>query len=183
MIAGALEAVAEEGIAGSSASSIAARSGLSWGVVQYHFGDRLGLFVAAFEDAIETFAEHQRQLGTEVQGSPAERIDVLVSSTWALMTSSSYRSLLEIQLLLQREPTVARRYRAGTERASEAAHRCWREACTGTDAWVVDRVQELVIAALRGLALSHALGTPATASTGTRRDLVAMAIAMIEGHP
>ena len=176
-----IEMVAERGVSGASAAAIAERSGLSWGVIQYHFGDRLGLFLAAYEEAINRFERRQREVGAGVSGSVPERVDQLLGRSWEQMTSTGYLGLLEIQLLLHREPAAAEPYRAGTRRARLAARRAWRSAFPELDRILVDRVHDVALASLRGLAVTHALGAPLATSVATRRDLADATRAALTG--
>jgi len=176
VLAATIEMVAEHGVAGASASAIAGRSGLSWGVIQYHFGDRLGLFVAAFDEAIAWFERRQAEAVAAASGSVEERVDHLVSRAWAQMTSTGYLGLLEIQLFLHREPAATAQYRAGTRRADDAARAAWRTTLSELDQDRVDRVHDVAMASLRGLAVSHALGASSSASARTRRDLAAASL-------
>jgi len=45
--------VVEEGFAAASAKHIAERAGVTWGVIQYHFGDRDGLLAAVVESGFD----------------------------------------------------------------------------------------------------------------------------------
>jgi AcrR family transcriptional regulator len=179
VLAATIEMVAEQGISGASAAAIAERSGLSWGVIQYHFGDRLGLFVAAFAEAIDRFERGQRDAMADLGDWLGDRVDSLLARSWSQMTSPGYLGLLEIQLLLRREPAAAEQYRAGALKASIAARDAWRSTFPELEAGRVDRAQELALASLRGLAVSHALGTPTSASARTRRELNAATLAIL----
>jgi AcrR family transcriptional regulator len=181
VLSATIEMVAEVGVSGASAAAIAERSGLSWGVIQYHFGDRLGLFLAAFDDAIDGFERRQRDAAASATGSLAERVDHLLSQAWLQMTSAGYRGLLEIQLLLVREPAAASEYRAGTRRASAAAHDAWRSTFAELDPALVARVHDVALASMRGLAVSHALGTPTSGSAQARRDLAEATLFTLRG--
>ena len=45
--------IREEGFSAASTRHIIERAGLSWGVIQHHFGDRDGLLTAVIEDAVD----------------------------------------------------------------------------------------------------------------------------------
>ena len=45
--------IREEGFSAASARHIIERAGVSWGVIQHHFGDRDGLLTAVIDDAVD----------------------------------------------------------------------------------------------------------------------------------
>ena len=64
--------IREEGFSAASARHIIERAGVSWGVIQHHFGDRDGLLTAVIEDAVdrliaslELLADPQRKPRTQ----------------------------------------------------------------------------------------------------------------------
>ena len=64
--------IREEGFSAASARHIIERAGVSWGVIQHHFGDRDGLLTAVIDDAVdrliaslEALADPDAQVGTE----------------------------------------------------------------------------------------------------------------------
>ena len=44
--------IVEEGFAAATAKHVAERAGVTWGVIQYHFGDRNGLLMAVVDDGV-----------------------------------------------------------------------------------------------------------------------------------
>ena len=42
--------IVEEGFAAATAKHVAERAGVTWGVIQYHFGDRNGLLMAVVDE-------------------------------------------------------------------------------------------------------------------------------------
>ena len=71
--------IREEGFSAASARHIIERAGVSWGVIQHHFGDRDGLLTAVIEDAVERLSS-----SLEVLSDPAQVTDTedLVRATW-----------------------------------------------------------------------------------------------------
>lgn len=62
--------VCEEGFSAASARHIIERAGLSWGVIQHHFGDRDGLLTAVIEDAV-----HRLGASLDLLADPAQVTD------------------------------------------------------------------------------------------------------------
>ena len=71
--------IREEGFSAASARHIIERAGVSWGVIQHHFGDRDGLLTAVIEDAVDRLIA-----SLEVLSDPARVTDTedLVRATW-----------------------------------------------------------------------------------------------------
>src|SRR5207249_7757719 len=55
--------VVEEGFAAASAKHIAERAGVTWGVIQYHFGDRDGLLAAVVESGFDELRARMATVG------------------------------------------------------------------------------------------------------------------------
>ena len=49
--------IVEEGFAAATAKHVAERAGVTWGVIQYHFGDRNGLLMAVVDDGVARLLE------------------------------------------------------------------------------------------------------------------------------
>jgi len=166
----AVDCIAEKGVAGATAAEIARRCGLSWGVIQYHFGDRLGLFLALLESSAESLAF----AGLESTHSLlADRARALVEGTWDLVTSDEYRVMLEIELQLgraaAREAQIGKYERQARSRFLET----WRKALPECSPARVDEAAQLAMAALRGLALERAVEGPRSSKKRQREIVLA----------
>lgn len=69
VIAETVRCVLEEGFAAASAKHITERAGVTWGVIQYHFGDRDGLLMAVVDEGFGQLAACLH----DVQGRLGER--------------------------------------------------------------------------------------------------------------
>lgn len=85
--------IREEGFSAASARHIVERAGVSWGVIQHHFGGRDGLFTAVIEDAVDRLVT-----SLEALSDPNRTIDAdeLVRSTWAAFANPKAMAGLEI---------------------------------------------------------------------------------------
>ncbi len=85
--------IREEGFSAASARHIIERAGVSWGVIQHHFGDRDGLLTAVIEDAVERLCS-----SLEVLSDPAQVTDTedLVRATWEAFANPKAMAGLEI---------------------------------------------------------------------------------------
>jgi AcrR family transcriptional regulator len=85
--------IREEGFSAASARHIIERAGVSWGVIQHHFGDRDGLLTAVIEDAVDRLIA-----SVEVLSDPAAATDTddLVRATWEAFANPKAMAGLEI---------------------------------------------------------------------------------------
>jgi AcrR family transcriptional regulator len=108
ILAATVESIDEIGLQRTTASEITRRSGVTWGAVQHHYGDKEGILAAVLEDSFARFAERltgaAARFGTG--SSIRERIDVFIDRAWAHFASPHYRATFEI-LLHQAGPSQA----------------------------------------------------------------------------
>jgi len=166
----AVECIAEKGVAGATAAEIARRCDLSWGVIQYHFGDRLGLFLAIIESSADSLARAFADLES-THPLLEDRVRALVEGTWSLLASDPYRVLLEIELQLGRETSHEAQLRKHARHARSTFLETWRKALPECPAGRVDEAAQLAIAALRGLVLERAV-EGSRSSKRPQRDIV-----------
>jgi AcrR family transcriptional regulator len=148
-------------------------------VIQYHFGDRVGLFLALLESSADSLARAFAGLESTHPLLP-DRVRALVEGTWALVTSDPYRVLLEIELQLGRDAaheTPVRRY---ARRARSTFLETWRKALPECPPSRVDEAAQLAMAAIRGLALERAVEGPRS-SKKEQREIVLRSVLDILG--
>lgn len=85
--------IREEGFSAASARHIIERAGVSWGVIQHHFGDRDGLLTAVIDDAVDRLVA-----SLEALSDPARPLDAneLVRGTWEAFSNPKAMAGLEI---------------------------------------------------------------------------------------
>jgi TetR/AcrR family transcriptional regulator, regulator of cefoperazone and chloramphenicol sensitivity len=95
-----IRCVREEGFAAASTSHIIDRAGVSWGVVQYYFGDRDGLLTAVIEHAFATLTASLNKLADTAAGisNPRERAESLTAAAWSVFFSPTCMTALEIMI-------------------------------------------------------------------------------------
>jgi AcrR family transcriptional regulator len=78
--------ILEEGFAAASAKHITERAGVTWGVVQYHFGDRDGLLMAVVDEGFAALTEalHDLPAGAE---NARDRTEFIVNAAWEAFSS------------------------------------------------------------------------------------------------
>lgn len=85
--------IREEGFSAASARHIIERAGVSWGVIQHHFGDRDGLLTAVIEDAFDRLIASLEVLSDPVRVASTED---LVRATWEAFANPKAMAGLEI---------------------------------------------------------------------------------------
>ncbi|OBH87932.1 TetR/AcrR family transcriptional regulator [Mycobacterium sp. E2989] len=87
--------ITEEGFAAATAKHVAERAGVTWGVIQYHFGDRNGLLMAVVDDGVDRLIDSLSS--ADVSELPLrERIEVVVDTAWACYSSPTSMAAFEI---------------------------------------------------------------------------------------
>lgn len=90
-----IRCIREEGFEAASANHIAKRAGVTWGVVQYHFGGREALLMAVVSKSFTDVLESLRALPpTLADLSTRQRTEVVVAAAWeGLSTPTSMAAL------------------------------------------------------------------------------------------
>jgi AcrR family transcriptional regulator len=90
--------VVEEGFGAASAKHITERAGVTWGVIQYHFGDRDGLLMAVvdkgFGQLLETLRGMEQGLGSTAGYARAELVVNAVADAFLSPTSIAALEIL-----------------------------------------------------------------------------------------
>ena len=107
----AVACILDEGFYRASSNKIAKRAGVTWGVIQYHFGTREALMVAVHERGLE---ELDRALADMVvDGDTLEaRLRGFVDGLWAYYRRPEFLAYLQVVLNLSHDPTTADSTRA-----------------------------------------------------------------------
>jgi AcrR family transcriptional regulator len=92
-----VQIVLKEGFAAATGRHIADEAGVTWGVIQYHFGDRDGLLMAVVDRG---FGELLRALESLPPATPEtttrDRVQTVVTAAWEAMSSPTARAAGEI---------------------------------------------------------------------------------------
>lgn len=162
--------IVEEGFPAATAKHVAERAGVTWGVIQYHFGDRDGLLRAVVDAGVSRLVETLS--GAEVDGLPLpERIETVVDIAWSCYSSPT--SLAAFEILRAARGSLGDRFRQHLIEMSAATSDLGRlisDDPTGRD------VAEVIWAALRGMVLAQMIMNEPIDWRRERRVLVEMAI-------
>jgi len=90
VITAAINCIYRDGFHAAHTNRIAEEAGVSWGVLQYHFGDKDGLLQAVIDFIFDDFS--QTLSATTFSGKLLqERIEQIIEAVWGLVSQKEYR--------------------------------------------------------------------------------------------
>jgi TetR/AcrR family transcriptional regulator, regulator of cefoperazone and chloramphenicol sensitivity len=173
-----IRCILEEGFAAASAKHITERAGVTWGVVQYHFGDRDGLLMAVVDKGFGELLESLRELplGSE---NTRDRTESIVTAAWEAFSSPTSMAALEILIATRamRDPDASgRRGELG-----RAFVKLGRHIGEGLNARHAAAIGNTIWATLRGLVVAQLVIHEPLDTRSERRALVDMITAYVGG--
>ncbi|MGH3561624.1 MAG: TetR/AcrR family transcriptional regulator [Mycobacterium sp.] len=87
--------ITEEGFTAATAKHVAERAGVTWGVIQYHFGDRNGLLMAVVDDGVAKLLDSLSSVDVGELGLP-QRVEAVVDTAWRCYSSPTSLAAFEI---------------------------------------------------------------------------------------
>ncbi len=147
--------ITEEGFGAATAKHVAERAGVTWGVIQYHFGDRNGLLMAVVDDGVARLMTSLSAV--EVSGLELrERIEAVVDTAWRCYASPT--SLAAFEILRATRGSLGEASHEHLLAMNSAINRLGRLVSEDpADAGVA----EVIWASLRGIVLAQMIiGTP-----------------------
>jgi AcrR family transcriptional regulator len=174
--------VAERGVLGASSNEIARRAGVSWGVIQYHFGTREGILLSMIEEGFEALLSVLDNVNPSATGSTREQIALVVDAIWRYCTQPDYLLYMDVLRMLSRDPAAAEAVEKMLRHTEKALHRRINRLLRGSMASpaTIAAARSLIFATMRGLALKLSF-TPAGAAPGdgiTERQLLVHALTL-----
>lgn len=146
----AVRYILKEGFAPPSVRQITERAGLTWGVVQYHFGDLNGILMAVLDKGFADLLETLDQLPAQAAQIPSQdRPAFVVDAVWRAFSSPTSMAALEI-LIATRSARTAKanaHLAAMTARMTEIGEHLG----TGVAPAQAIRLGNLIWATIRGL--------------------------------
>ncbi len=142
--------ILKEGFAPPSMRQITERAGLTWGVVQYHFGDLDGILMAVADKGFAELLEALEALPAKAARIPPEdRPAFVVEAVWRGISSPTSMAALEIMIATRGARTAA----ANAHLAAMSARmtEIGEHLGTGIDPAQASRLGNLIWATVRGL--------------------------------
>jgi AcrR family transcriptional regulator len=161
VIDAAIHCLATEGYHRATSNRIARQAGLSWGVIQYHFADRAGIYRAVLDTIIASYVLELDLIAQSGKGkSVSERLLLLASSVWELLNHPAYLATMELLVNLTRDEELAINTKGYVKRWSERMAVMWQgifpefpEGHAGSAA-----ARQIFFAALRGFVDNRLIG-------------------------
>ena len=174
--------IVEEGYAAASARHIAERAGVTWGVVQYHFGDREALMMAVVDDGFAHLlgSLQARSAAATRSQSVRKAAESIVSIAWDAFSTPTSMAALEILIATRssRQPAES----AHLADLATALNQLGKQIGQGLRALHGTAIGNLLWAALRGMVLAQMVVPTPIDTTRERRELVNVIVAYIERH-
>ena len=149
--------IAEGGFDRATTAAIAAQAGVTWGVLQYHFGSKEALFAAVLDSSLQDLLALLEQT-VPPSGEPRQCLTAAVDAVWSCYSHPTYRAAIEILLNCSHRSTdfLTLAQRAG--RSLEAAViRILQQCDRPLDTKRARLLTEIMLGAVRGFAVSNAL--------------------------
>jgi AcrR family transcriptional regulator len=174
----AIGCVLDEGFAAPSVRHITERAGVTWGVVQYHFGDLPGLLMAVVDKGFGELIETLEGLpATIAELTPRARTQAVVDAAWTAFSSRT--SMAAFAILVS---TRGLRDGVADTRLVELGNSLTtlgRHLGEGLDTTHASEIGNLIWATLRGHAVAELVSPKPLDSSNDRRVLVEVITAYI----
>jgi AcrR family transcriptional regulator len=96
--------VLEEGFVAASAKHVAERAGVTWGAIQYHFGDRDGVQMAVVDRGFNELLESLRALEPQAMTRTArQNAPLLINAMWDAFTTPTSAAAIQILIATRAE--------------------------------------------------------------------------------
>jgi TetR/AcrR family transcriptional regulator, regulator of cefoperazone and chloramphenicol sensitivity len=174
-----IQCVIDEGFAAASAQHIAERAGVTWGVIQYHFGDRNGLLGAVVTSGYNAFRASIDAVDVP-DGDVRQGVVAVVDAAWAVFSTPEARASLEILIC-----TRTTRGPARMTELEEMAKTMFRLGARIVGAEPDERrlgrdIGQVLWATLRGLVLAQMVTREPLDSTRERATLTDLIVAYLQ---
>ncbi|OBH16595.1 TetR/AcrR family transcriptional regulator [Mycolicibacter terrae] len=160
--------ILEEGFGAANAKHVAERAGVTWGVIQYHFGDRNGLLMAVVDEGVAQLLASLSAVEVD-DLELRQRIEVVVDTAWRCYASPT--SLAAFEILRATRGSLGEQSHEHLLQMNSAINRLGRLV---SDDPADSGVAEVIWAALRGIVLAQMIIGGAFDWQSERRTLIEM---------
>jgi AcrR family transcriptional regulator len=174
--------ILDEGFAPPSVRHITDRAGVTWGVVQYHFGDLDGLLMAVVDKGFGELLDALGELPppTVLKGGVRARTAFVIDTIWGAFSSPTSIAALEILISTRGlRDTVANTHLADL---MVTLTKLGRHLGEGLSAPHAGRIGNLIWATLRGMVVAQMVWPEPVDSTRDRQALVDVITAYVESR-
>jgi AcrR family transcriptional regulator len=173
LIATAQEMIYEVGFARASSREIARRAGVTFGVIQHHFGTFEALLVTAAEQGVAGLLGVLAD--TEITGRTTEqKLTAIADLIWSHVSGPAYISYLEILTKLTRDPATSEETRERLHAGTAELEKVWLRMMRRTFGSEHNgkALRRVITASLQGLAVSQWMNPGQPTFAAERRLLV-----------
>jgi AcrR family transcriptional regulator len=173
--------ILEEGFAAPSVRRITERAGLTWGVVQYHFGDLGGLLLAVVDDGFGQLGAVLERIPARTEGlTAARRTEVVVDAVWQAFSSPTSMAALEILIATRgiRDDAVNARLSEVMTRLTDLGRHLGED----LDVPRATEIGNLIWATLRGMVVAQLVSPVPLDTSRDRAALVDVLTTYVEAH-
>ena len=154
VIGAAIEAIYRDGFHAAHTNRIAEEASVSWGVLQYHFGDKDGLLQAVIDTIFDDFETTLNN--TALQGETLQqRVRQLIDVVWELVSKKEYRVSVAILRNAGQDDTSKINGQKQLARWAKRTSRLWDALFDGetiAEPGASEVARHLLFATLRGMA-------------------------------
>lgn len=173
-----IRCILDEGFAAASAKHITERAGVTWGVVQYHFGDRDGLLMAVVDKGFAELTAALRDLPLAAE-NVGDRTEFVVNAAWEAFSSPTSMAALEILIATRAMRDTGASAHLATLGATMG--RLGKHIGEGLHARHAAAIGNLIWATLRGLVVATLVVSEPVDTRRERRALVDMITRYVDG--
>ena len=173
-----IRCILDEGFAAASAKHITERAGVTWGVVQYHFGDRDGLLMAVVDKGFAELTAALRDLPLAAE-NVGDRTEFVVNAAWEAFSSPTSMAALEILIATRAMRDTGASAHLATLGATMG--RLGKHIGEGLHARHAAAIGNLIWATLRGLVVATLMVSEPVDTRRERRALVDMITRYVDG--
>jgi len=153
VIQAAIDCIYRDGFHAAHTNRIAEEAGVSWGVLQYHFGDKDSLLQAVIDHIFDEFVATLES--TSLQGDTLQqRVRQLIDVVWALVSKKEYRVSIAILRNAGKDPASRINGQKQVSRWAKRASQLWDGLFEGSlqEPQRSEVARHLLFATLRGMA-------------------------------
>ncbi|BBY44882.1 TetR family transcriptional regulator [Mycolicibacterium celeriflavum] len=163
--------ILDEGFVAPSVRRITERAGLTWGVVQYHFGDLGGLLMAVVDQGLAELTEALEGLREQTASLAIDRrTQVVVDAMWQAFSSPTSMAALEI--LISTRAARGSKVNAQLSDTMRQFTELGRHLGEDLDAPQAMEIGNLIWATLRGIVLAQMVSPQPIDTSRDRKALI-----------
>lgn len=153
VIQAAIDCIYRDGFHAAHTNRIAMEAGVSWGVLQYHFGAKDALLQAVLDQIFEDFLDTLSR--TRLDGADLRaRLSQLIDVTWSLISKKEYRVSIAILRNAGKDKSSRINGQRQVKQWADRISELWDDLLGDdvADSAMSDTARHLLFAGLRGLA-------------------------------